>query len=180
MRRLTCPPSAEVIGQNIHAFVDNLQGKDTLPIMQRHGLVNLEPFNWYPLVNLMEALNEIAETSESTASMVAIGMEIAKVVPMPPEMPEPTLEQVLMVWDGVYQSIHRNGDVGSIICEKLDDQHFKTIHTDLYPDDFTYGIVYGYAQRFLPRGTDFKVFYDPLVTPRDSGGDQTIVHVSWK
>jgi hypothetical protein len=52
----------------------------------------------------------------------------------------------------------------------------------VYPDDMSYGILYGYARRFLPPGTKFKVYYDPDVLPRDQGGSEnyTIIHISWE
>ncbi len=180
MRQLTCPPNLEVMGQNIRAFVENLQGDDTTPIVQKYGLANVDPNGWYPAHDLIEALNEIAANPNSSANMVAIGMVIGKIVPMPPGLENPSLGQVLMIWNDLYQFIHRNGDPGAILCEQVNEKHYKTIHSDLYPDDFSYGIVYGYGRRFLPPGTQYKVFYDPEATPRDAGGDVTIIHVSWE
>ena len=54
--------------------------------------------------------------------------------------------------------------------------------TDPYPDDFNYGIMYGFALRYLPPHSDFIVSYDPQVTPRDRGGEQgcTVIHIRWK
>ena len=64
--------------------------------------------------------------------------------------------------------------------EKISDTHFKVSFTDLYPDDFSYGIMCGYGQRFLPPGTDFTVAYDPDIVPRDKGGQgATVIHIYW-
>jgi hypothetical protein len=180
MRKFTCPPDAEVLGQNIRAWAENLQGEDTTPIMQKYGLVNVDPNGWYSVKALMDAMNEIVSNPNSSPNMVAIGLEIGRIVPMPPDMPDPTLGQVLMMWNGIYQYLHRNGDVGAINVEKMSETHYKVTFTDLYPDDFSYGIMYGYARRFLPRGTRFKVFYDEAVTPRDQGGTgATVIHLKW-
>lgn len=179
MRQFSCPPSVEFIGQNVRAFIENLQEIEVKPIVAKYGFENVDPNSWYPANKWMDAMNEMAKNPNFSSNMVAIGMKIGEIVPMPPTMPNPTLGEVLMAWDGIYQFIHRGGDAGKIVCEKVDDKHFKTTHTDLYPDDFTYGIVYAYSRRFLPRGSHFKVFYDPQVTPRDQGGDVTIIHVQW-
>jgi hypothetical protein len=180
MRQFTAPPGNEVIGQNIRAWADNLQGEDTAPIMRKYGLVDVDPQGWYPTQTLMDAMNEILANPNNSANMVAIGMEVGKIVPMPPGMTNPTLGEVLMVWNDLYQYIHRNGDVGKLQCEKVTDTHYQITFTDLYPDDFSYGIMYGYAKRFLPKGTYFKVYYDPEIKPRDQGGTgKTVIHLTW-
>jgi hypothetical protein len=181
MRKLVSPPGAEVVGINIRAFADNLQSFETKPVMQKYGFVDVAPDGWYPLQRLMDGLNEIAECPGMSANMVAIGMKVGTITPAAPHLPNPTLWDVLTCWNDVYQMIHRKGDVGQIVAEKVDDKHYRIVHTCLYPDDFNYGMVYGYARRFLPPGTDFTVFYDPDITPRDQGGNgPTIIHVTWE
>ncbi|HVO71312.1 MAG TPA: hypothetical protein VMT24_14780 [Aggregatilineaceae bacterium] len=181
MRKLMGPPGGEVIGVNIRAFADNLQAFQTRPVMQKYGLVDVQPDQWYPLQPLLDGLNELSQCPGMSANLVAIGMEIGMITPVAPHIQNPTLWDVLVNWNDIYQMIHRNGDVGCIACEIVDDKHYKTIHTCLYPDDFNYGIVYGYGRRFLPPGTDFTVFYDPDMKPRDQGGtDATVIHVTWK
>jgi hypothetical protein len=158
-----------------------LQADETKPIMAKYGLDNLEPEKWYPAHLWMDALNELSKMPNVSSNFVAIGMEIGKIVPMPPDMPNPTLGQVLMIWDGLYQYLHRNGDAGQIKCEKVSDQHYKTIHTDLYPDEFSYGILYGYARRFLPPRTPFKIYFDPNLPRRDANNAaMTVIHTSWE
>jgi hypothetical protein len=180
MRHFTCAPEIEFIGQNLRAFTDNLQGDEVGPIVAKYGLANADPNGWYKARPWMDAMNELAQHPNFSSNMVAIGMKIGEIVPMPPTLPNPTLGEVLQAWDGIYQYIHRGGDVGKIVCTKIDDKHYTTTHTDLYPDDFSYGIVYGYARRFLPRGARFKVHYDEEVKPRDHGGPITIIHVRWE
>ncbi len=182
MRTLTCPPEAETLGVNFHAFTENLHGEFTRPIMEKHKVADVEPFGWYPAVNLLNALNEIAANPNVVFNMVAIGMKIGENTPLPPEMENPALEDVLMVWDDMYQSLHRNGDMGGIKCEKLGEKHYSTAHTNPYPDDMSYGILYAYAKRFLPEGTHFTVSYDPESPARDYGGtsDATIINIRWE
>ena len=182
MRKLTCPPQSETIGINFHAFTDNLQSADTRPIMEKHGVADVEPFEWYPSVNLLNALNEIAENPNLVTNFVAIGMKIGEAVPFPPEMVDPTLPEVLMIWDDLYQGLHRNGDMGEIKCIKHSDKHYETVHTVPYPDDMSYGIQYAYGRRLLPPGTQFTVYYDPEHPARDHGGtsEGTSIHIKWE
>ncbi len=181
MRELTCPESAETIGVNIRAFFDNLRDYQTKPIMEKHGLSDVEPEAWFPLRRYLDALNDLAQAPGFSSSMVAIGMEIGRQTPVTPDLENPTLEQVLISWNDMYQMLHRNADVGSIIVERIGEKHYKTIQTVVYPDDMSYGVLYGYGRRFLPPGTQFKVYYDPEMPPRDRGGEgATVIHIEWE
>ncbi|HML23172.1 MAG TPA: hypothetical protein PKD09_16075 [Aggregatilinea sp.] len=181
MRHLSCPETSETLGQNLAAFTDNMQGTDTKPVMAKYGMVDLDPNAWYSTRKLLDALNELAESHNHMLNFVAIGMTIGETIPLPPDAPTPTYEEILMSWNDVYQNLHRNGDVGTIRCEKISDNHYVTYHTDIYPDDMSYGLQYGYARRFLPRDTAFSVYYDPDYPARDYGGDgETIIHVEWE
>lgn len=182
MRKLTCPPGIETLGVVLNSWYENLQDNETRPIMEKYGLVNLDPFTWYPVKMLLDATNEIAGRSNVTLNFVAIGLKIGEGVPLPAGMENPTLEQVLMIWNDLYQGLHRGGDVGSIKIEKVSDTYFKTIQSGIYPDDMSYGVLYAYGRRFLPPGTRFQVFYDPDVTPRDQGGEgaATLINIRWQ
>lgn len=182
MRILTAPANVELIGFMTMAFISNLQSSETLPVFQKHGLGSVEPYNWYSATTFMDALNELAEHDNLSSNLIAIGMEVGKNVPVPPDNPNPTLEEMLYGWDVAYTSLHRNhhDNIGGIAVEKVAEKHYKTIHTHLYPDDMSYGIAYGYARRFLPKGTSFNVFYEPNVPRLDEGdGKNTIIHVKW-
>lgn len=181
MRKFSCPPNVELLGQNITAFVDNLQAGEMLPIMQKHGIVGLDPEKWYPASMWMDALNELVQHPNVVSNLVAIGMEVGRIVPVPPHLTNPTLPDILEAWNGMYQYIHRNGDVGQIVCTKLSDKHYTLTFTDLYPDDMSYGILYAYGRRFLPDDVGFSVYYDPDLPQRDEdGGDKTVLHIEWR
>jgi hypothetical protein len=181
MRVLTSPEGAETRGINVKAYFENLTKKQTESVAAKYNLANVDPEGWVPSCDFIGALNELAHSNDYLSTLVAIGLEIGTITPVAPGIENPTLEQVLMGWDAIYQYLHRNADVGKIVCEKVDDKHFKLTFTDLYPDDFSYGILYGYGRRMLPPGTSFKVFYDQEIKPRDRGGEhgKTIIHITW-
>jgi hypothetical protein len=183
MRNLTAPANVELIGFMTMAFISNLQSSETLPVFQKHGLGSVEPDGWYRATTFMDAMNELAEHENLSSNLIAIGMQVGKTVPVPPDDPNPTLEIMLYGWDEAYSSLHRNhnGNIGSIVAEKVTDKHYKTTHTHLYPDDMSYGIAYAYARRFLPKGASFKVYYEPNVRRLDEGGGKsTIIHINWE
>lgn len=178
MRNLTCPPTLEYLGVFVKAYIMNIQGDETKPVMEKYGLVDLDPEAWYPAHKWMSALNELGRLPNFTQNLVAIGMEIGKELPMPPGMENARLEQVLMTLDGFYQAAHRNGDAGQILSEKLSDKHYRISFTDIYPDDMSYGIMYALVKRFIPPKTHFKVDYDHDTTARDKGGTgATVMHI---
>src|SRR5688572_26603129 len=150
MRKLTCPPTAQLLGMYLSAYISNLQSMETRPVVEKYGLMNLDPQGWYPTHKWLDALNELSDQPNLSPNTLAIGMEIGKLVPVPSDMENPTLEQMLMGLDFAYQSAHRNGDVGKFVCEMLGEKHYRIACTDLYPDDLTYGLLYSFARRFLP------------------------------
>lgn len=181
MRHFTCSPDVKLLGYYVSAFVDNVQYDEIAPIMSKYGLVDLDPLQTYPCHLWMEALNEIARNPNIASNFTAMGMKIGQIIPVPPEMVNPDFPQMIVDWDHAYQVAHPSGGAGSIVAEQVGEKHWKTIHTNLYPDDFMYGIQYALSKRFLPPGTRFKVFYDPEVKPRDDGGTSTtIIHTTWE
>jgi hypothetical protein len=180
MRQLTCSPTVEVSGRYLQSFISNLQGYETKPVVEKFGLLDINPDAWYPCQSFLDVLNELGKRPNNSQNTVAIGMEIGKMIPAPPGMENATLEQMLMGIDYAYQGAHRNGEIGKYICEKQSENHLKLTYNDLYPDDLTYGIIYSFARRFLPPQTAFKVYYDTVIIPRDLGGNgSTIIHVCW-
>ncbi len=177
VRKLYCEPGTEVLGVNLHAFYNNLQASELKPVMEQHGVTEFKPMEWYDLQTLLDSINELIDAPNVSFNFVAIGMRIGEAAPTPPEMNNPTFEDVLFAWDGMYQQLHRGGEVGKIEIEKINNTHFKTTHTICYPDDMQYGVLYGFAKRFLPRGSHFVVEYE---TSRDKDGAKAaVIHVSW-
>lgn len=180
MRVLRCPADSEVIGQAVTAFVDNMQSDIIKPILEKYGLAEVDPTQWYKTQLWLDVLNELGHQHSSMANFVAIGMSIAHTIVMPPELEHASLEQILMLWNDLYHLQHRGqSEIGYVLCEKVSDTHMKCIQKHIYPDDFTYGIAYGFARRFLPRGMNFVVEYDKATKRMDEGGEKTIIHVKW-
>jgi hypothetical protein len=179
MRVLTCDPKVELLGTNLHAWLDNLEADVTEPILKKHDLTSFQPGTWYSCQKWLDVLNDLAQGANFNSACVAVGLSVGQTIPLPPELSNATLPEILNLWDSMYQSLHRGGDVGHIVSEQISDTHYVSRHTDLYPDDFSYGIAYGFTKRFLPRGTQFKVYYDESVQRRDQGGKVTNIHIDW-
>jgi hypothetical protein len=180
MRKLTCEPGTEVNGATVLSLIENMQSADIAPYLSKYKLENIQEDHWYPLENMQGLLNEL-HNRQMTPSFVAIGMSIAEVALMPPHLEHASLGELLENWNEHYQINHRYGNIGRKITEKIDEHHYKlTLDGGVYPDDFEYGVVYGFAKRFLPVGTKFTVWYEDGVKRLDQGGTQTVIHIIWE
>lgn len=180
MRELRCPPETEISGEGILSLVQNVRTDEIQPILDRHNLGKLEPAKWYPAQIYLDVLADIR--AEFRLNLVAIGMAVGENTSLPPEAQNLSLGDILWSVDDHYQMHHRNGDIGHAVTEKISDTHYTvTIHEGwLYPDDLEYGVIYGFAKRFLPPGTEFLVEYDPDIPRIEHGGDKTIIHIKWE
>lgn len=181
MRKIVCEPGTQVAGATVMSLIENVQAADLSELVKKYGFENVAPNMWYSLEDFLRFLAEMVENPEMTFNSVAIGMSIADTAHMPPGMESPSFTEMVEGWDAHYQANFRNGDVGHKVTVKLSPKHYKVVHNNTkMPDDLEYGVLYGFAKRFLPPGTDFTVWYDEDVIQMDEGGDQTVLHVSWE
>lgn len=181
MRVLTCDPDTEINGEALQGLINNLQSDEIAPYLRKYGLDDVRPEGWYSLQDFQALLNELESSANSSPNFVAIGMAVADVAPMPPGLDNPTLDMMLEGWDEHYQLSHRYGNIGHKIAEKIEAKHYRMVLDGcVYPDDLEYGVLYGFAKRFLPRALPFLVWYDKDVKRLDEGGRQTVIHVRWE
>lgn len=172
MRQLTCDPNVEVIGQVQLAFIDNLQRDEVLPILEKHQLTDIDPNQWYSAQGWLNVLNEL-----DSVDYVAIGLQTAQHVVLPPGAENLTYLEIMTKWDEIYQLQHRGGDIGGLKVEEVTPTHYRAEWNIIYPDDMAYGVAFGFARRFLPTGTAFTLKYDPDFTRVDDGGEKTVLHI---
>lgn len=180
MRKFRCEPGTQAIGHAVLAFTDNLQAMDVQDILKKQDLTDVQPDQWYDMQKLLDVLNDVIKRGRNEmTNFVAMGVKRAETAKMPPEAANMTLPQFLENWNKVYQMQHRNGDVGQIEAEKISDTHYRICYDIIYPDDFIYGVAWGFTKRFLPEGHPYLVEYDENITRKDQGGDVTVIHISW-
>lgn len=180
MRTLTCEPQIEVIGSNVLSLLENLQADEIRPYTIKHNLDKIELDQWYPLTNWLNLMNDLAEETNLSSNLVAIGIKLAEKVNLPPHMKDATFHDILMSWDDIYHHQHRGGEIGHHHVEQVEDNYYVCTFTDVYPDDFKYGLAYGFARRFLPKGTPFNIRYRDAFNRMDLGGaENTIMEIKW-
>lgn len=172
-------PNVEVVGHNLLSFIQNANADNIEPVLKKYGLAVIDPEKWYSLQQWLDVLGDLAGQSGGMFDLVAIGAAISQTAVMPPEVETMAFEQFLYLVNDVYQMQHRNGNAGEVKVEKVADKHMKIVVRVPYPDDLEYGTTYGFAHRFLPKGTTILVEYDSTLPRREGGGESTTIHVTW-
>ncbi|MEO1287468.1 MAG: hypothetical protein AAFV93_06840 [Chloroflexota bacterium] len=182
-RRYIAPEGVEVAGTTTLSFVDNISGDSISEFRSKHGLSNIDTNQWYPLQQVFDLFNDIAQEL-STQAFVAMGMKIAEQSEFPPEMlgNELSLVQILEGWQAHYEANHRGGDLPPVETIKVADTHYQLVfaHNHAYPYDLVYGLAYGFCKLLLPKGSQFMVAYDEQLSPmQKSETDNVIVNITW-
>lgn len=172
-------PNVEVIGANLRSFLENTHREDIQPMLEKHGLTEVQPDLWYRLQPWLDVLSEIAQRGGAMFDFVSIGMAVSETAMLPPEVEKMSFADFMANLDAFYQMQHRGGDAGSLKVTRVGPQHLRIDVCVPYPDDLEYGTAYGFAKRFLPPHTHFVVRYDDTVKRRDEGGDVTVIHIEW-
>jgi hypothetical protein len=172
---------AESLGQSMMSIVKYLGKEGLYPILEKHGLAALEPDKWYPTQAWMDVFNDLKRQvpGAEISNFVTIGTAIVETSALPPEFDTMPLIDILATTDQAYKMNNRGSDLGEYACEKVSDTHVKMVCRVPFPDNYNYGIFYGFARRFLPKGTHFKVFFDQEIPRCEQGGEATIIHITW-
>jgi hypothetical protein len=181
MHTYVCEPGMEVSGQVLGAYVDNVQADIVGPIFNKHGMSNPDPDKWYPMQPVLDLLKELSESSGASTNLIAIGVKTAEYGVEPEDVIEAPLPVVLEHWQDHMNANMRKGDPGTIITQKVDDKFYKIRHNNLFPDDFCYGLAYGFCRSRLPLGTNFKVWYEDYNNRIDNGdAEETVICIEWE
>lgn len=168
-------PDAEVLGGAINGFIDAINREEIMPHLEKLGMTDIVPTEWYPKKLYIDLWNSILEASHApTQNLVSVGMTIADTA-WPPEADEQDFETLVLTWGHAFDAVNRGADKGYVKTEKLSDNKYMVRCCTPDPDDLQYGVAYGFCRRFLPEGTHFTVTYAPGVTRRDEGGDETVL-----
>lgn len=173
-------PDHEFPGQILVDLAKAVGSDHIMPYFEKHGLTHTDPKGWYPMQKLLDVYNDMEDTESGTMfDFVSIGMTQAEQAIVPPQFESLPLIDILQGVSQVAKLNNRGTDVGEIKCEVVGDHHVKIILRVVSPDNLWYGIFYGFARRFIPKGTHVTVYFDKDVPRRDQGGEITIIHIEW-
>lgn len=173
-------PATEFNGTSVMAFITNIQHEDIAEILEKHGLSEIDPNEWYLLQKVLDVFSDIAERAENTSvNFVSLGIAAAVngLETLPPQVKSLPLMDFLTLYGNVYPTRFRNGNPGTITATKIDDTHMQIDAKIPMPDDTLYGVIYGYTRHFRAEGQRFTLAYDTTMPRRDEGGEMTRLHL---
>ncbi len=150
-------PNVEVVGAVILSAIAHLKS-DVVPLLEKHGIFDVQPDRWYPQQAFLDALRDIQEGwsfGNSTVDLMSIGMRIPDNAVWPPDVN--SVEDALESIEVAYQLNHRGGEIGHYEIEFAEPHHIRMVCDNPYPSDFDYGIIYRTVKKFSPKGQTFQV-----------------------
>ncbi len=173
-------PESKVIGQAMLGFQAAADQAIIKPLMIKHGLVNIQPDQWYPLQKWLDVLSGIDENADKIANMltfVDIGRKVAESVYIPEEADRFAKEQGYVEFMHKFATLtfvrEHQGEVGQYTTDKLNDHHIRFTIMTPYPPDVVYGVIHGFATRYA---ASFVVQYEDLAMRNPQRGEPVIIH----
>lgn len=171
----------EILGAALFAYLDNVHVDIIEPIFRKHNMMDVDAEKWYPLQPVLDVLKELYDNPGAMMNLIAVGVKTAEYGVEPEDIINAPLPVVLEHWHDHMHYHFRKGNPGEIIAEKVHDKFYKVTQNNMFPDDFCYGLAYGFARSRLPLGTNFKVWYENFDNRIDNGdGDKTVICVEWE
>ena len=178
-------PGTRVIGQAIQPFVAAFPAELAdvgSKILEKHGIHNVNPEDYYPQQAFLNAMKEIHDTF-GPQMLFRIGEQVATHAILPPGID--SLEAALSSIDVAYKMNHGGSDnIGTYSYTYLGVSRgiskAKMVCENPYPSSFDRGLIEGFAKRFKPEGCeDIIVKLDDTQPTRLTGGESCTYLISW-
>ena len=185
-------PGIEVNGQTVLSVVAGMVNREfALKILLEHGISTIEPHEWYPQQNWLDAFRFIAEKIGQIA-LFSIGKKIPESAQWPSNVD--SIESALSSIDIAYHMNHRlNGvplfdpktgsmkeGIGHYAAVKTGDREVTMTCDNPYPCEFDKGIITAAAIKFKPAHNGAVVLVeDESQVCRSRGGSACLYKVTW-
>ncbi len=179
MRYTVFSPDHEVLGATIISYRNSVNEPNYREIYTQLGLDKVQPDQWYPFQKMLDVFNILGEREGSLMDFVSIALAAVVGSPMPPEFDTMPFVQIMQAFSHAITLVNRGTDYGYATVTEVEPNHLRIDARYPSPDDIMYGALYGYAKRFLPKGTSFTLRYDETIPRREHGGDVTVMHLRW-
>lgn len=177
-------PTVEVNGRVACQAVDGLRElpdedeAQGLEILAENGFEDPQPDDWYPLVELLNALEAIG-TALGDEALTRLGTKIPEGVDWPSNVD--SASGGFATVDEAYRLNHRGGEIGSYEFAEVADRERRVTCANPYPCAFDKGIIEGTLRAF-----SHNFSYTPMVflhetsdRCRADGGEECTYRVSW-
>lgn len=169
--------NTEVFGRAVNTIWAAL-GKEILPVLEKYGLATIDPDKWYNQQTVLDLLADLArrKTARTTVDFIMIGMKSTEYALFPPHIK--TIPDIMLAMDTAYKMNHR-GEAGGWQCTILGERKIEMVTDTPYPDDISYGSLYGFARFLAPPESEVKVVRDLSKPIRKFGGHTTTYIITW-
>lgn len=151
-------PEAEVIGQTMISFADNLEAAVIMPLLEKRGLAKIDPEGWYSHQVWMDILKEMDESlgGSSLSALVAFGRKVVENAVMPPVIQ--SIPDALNALHAIHHANLRNiPEEEGYAIEVKGERHYIVYHNTPNPEDAIYGFLWGMCARFKEPTEQFVV-----------------------
>jgi hypothetical protein len=150
-------PNAEIIGQAMLGFINNLRYDDLIPLLQQYGVDKIDPDRWYPQQIFLDIYRDMQNGKiNSSENMVAIAVKIVETAVFPPGIN--SVETMIQAMSMIYKANIRNvPETEGYWGEIVGPGHAIVKDNSPYLPDSTYGFLWALVKRFRPEGSKFVV-----------------------
>jgi hypothetical protein len=143
-------PDAEILGQMLSGFVHNLCSEAITPILQKHGIYNFDPDQWYPMQTILDIERDINRSIPHTPeNAAAVGLKAAEIMPFPGGIR--TVPGALSMINRLMNRLVRNvPDDFGVTLELVTGKHVRMFCNLPFADEENYDFVWGVVNRFKP------------------------------
>ncbi len=174
--------NVEVLGRvvlSITRSIDSIFEEQMKEILQMHGIKDINPDQWYPLKNLLNALKYISDEIGPN-TLFAIGKGIPNTAKFPEEIKD--LEHALNIIDVAYHMNHRGGDIGYYKVVEFDWDSRQAVMEckNPYPHYFDKGLIISMARKYAPEDANYvEIYLDDSRPSRLDGADSDWFIIKW-
>jgi hypothetical protein len=158
-------------------LVNHLASEETVLILAKHGLTNIDPNQWYPMQAMLDVENDIYASNDNIFQrLMAFGIQVNQEWVFAPEVQ--TISDALEIQiQGVNQMFRNVPDGFGITLQKVSEKHLRLFFNSPYADDSFYGGIWTLVDRFKPENNVFVVRITDNPDPENHPG--TCVDVKW-
>jgi hypothetical protein len=169
-------PDVRVSGQVLLTTFEAM-GECVYPLLERHGIENVQPDGWYPQQFFLNFFREVAQGDfSSMLDLVSIGMKMPELAYRPEGIQ--TVEDALFSIGVTYQMNHEGDEIGFYEAVRTGKRQMEMVCQNPYPCDFDYGIIYNTARLYQPVDGHVMVIHTQGEC-RKQGDDTCVYEVSW-
>jgi hypothetical protein len=170
-------PKAEIIGEAVLSFFENLQREEIAPVLAKNGLGVVDPAQWYSQQLCLDIFADIANcTTHVSTNFMAIGVKNAQLQSLPGEIGSFMSFLNRLSLHGHCVGRHTSHGDRLVVLFLAEGRALVTNDTP-YPDEAVYGYLWAMARRLLGRGGRFLI--RRAWTARPDSDESTVFEITW-